>query len=401
MAQLLVIGSGSGSGSGPDRFGPKYVVGNVPAGDSSTAYAMDGFYYFPDTGDGAGIEAALAAAAVLPGDVKVRPGSYDLDTGIVTTPLVIPAGTILSGAGVGASTILTKKTGPQATFSLAGVGSVVEQFSVVVQSIGSGSPNPGGNIFNSAAGAVIRRCDLALGPFNLLPGAQTVGFAGSGFTIEDCTASASFNGGEFPFDWKAICVQPTSNVKIRGLETTGFDCPLYFSGDLGFFGDISVSHSRFEGFAEWGIYSDQIGAVVENISLSNVTIDATSASATGGGIYSYGLGVDANWSAVQLNIDASGCRSAITLAGNGGRFTCSASKLKALPVGVSVIESELGANWALIITGNTIEIFAGVGIGISMNTGASPSIIALNMFSCLTPVVSTGTGSIVQILGNN
>jgi len=92
-------GSGGqpGPGGGPDRFAPKYLVGNVPAGDSATPYSQAGFEYIPDPGDGSGIAAALIAAS-LPGglgDVWIRPGIYTLVTG----GLVVPAGVRLMGAG--------------------------------------------------------------------------------------------------------------------------------------------------------------------------------------------------------------------------------------------------------------------------------------------------------------
>jgi parallel beta-helix repeat protein len=91
------------------RSAPKYVVGNVPNGDSASAYAANGFFYFPDTGDGAGIAAALAAAAAVVGDVWVRPGTYDLSAGSVAVPMQIAANVSLHGAGQGATIILSKQ----------------------------------------------------------------------------------------------------------------------------------------------------------------------------------------------------------------------------------------------------------------------------------------------------
>jgi hypothetical protein len=80
-----------------DRFAPKYLVGG-PNDTASALAGVGGFWFFPDTGDGAGIEAALAQAAILPGDVWVRPGTFDL-TGVAALPLVVPAGVCLRGAG--------------------------------------------------------------------------------------------------------------------------------------------------------------------------------------------------------------------------------------------------------------------------------------------------------------
>lgn len=66
---------GSGPGSGPDRFAPKYLVGNVPNGDSALAYNTAGFMYIPDGGNGAGIATALTQPNG-PGDIWIRPGKY-------------------------------------------------------------------------------------------------------------------------------------------------------------------------------------------------------------------------------------------------------------------------------------------------------------------------------------
>ena len=86
-----------------DRFAPKYLVGNTANGDSPTAYSLDGFQYIPDPGDGTGIQTALGAAAAVPGDVWIRPGTYDLslNPGAVVCPMVVPPGVLVQGAGGG------------------------------------------------------------------------------------------------------------------------------------------------------------------------------------------------------------------------------------------------------------------------------------------------------------
>lgn len=115
--------SGGGGGGGVDRFAPKYLVGNVANGDSATAYSAGGFSYIPDPGDGTGIEAALLAAdASAPGgvrgDVWIRPGTYDLDAGSTASPLVIPSGVRVQGAGGSATIILGRASGDQGVFVL-------------------------------------------------------------------------------------------------------------------------------------------------------------------------------------------------------------------------------------------------------------------------------------------
>ena len=114
-------GSGGGGGGGNnDRFAPKYLVGNVPAGDTATTTGTAaGFTYLADPGDGSGIEAALAAcAAAGGGDVWIRPGTYDLDTGRTAAPLVIPPNTRVQGAGQ-ATLVRGKKRDVQTVFELA------------------------------------------------------------------------------------------------------------------------------------------------------------------------------------------------------------------------------------------------------------------------------------------
>ena len=103
--KFIPFGGTGGGGSGLDRFAPKYVVGNTLAGDSAASYSSDGFRYFPDTGDGAGIAAELAAAAggggAVPGDVYIRPGTYTW-----TGSGVLTVGTGVRVSGAGARTIL-------------------------------------------------------------------------------------------------------------------------------------------------------------------------------------------------------------------------------------------------------------------------------------------------------
>jgi hypothetical protein len=130
MAQILFFPAGGGPPppAGPDRFAPKYLVGNVAAGDSNVAYSSGGFTYIPDPGDGSGIAAALAAANpsspsfVAAGDVWIRPGIYNLGSGSVVTPLVVPTYCLVRGAGE-ATQILGKASVDQGVFQLFGAGS--------------------------------------------------------------------------------------------------------------------------------------------------------------------------------------------------------------------------------------------------------------------------------------
>lgn len=104
--------------SSQDRFAPKYLVGNVPAGDSAIGYNTGGFRYIPDTGNGAGIATALAAAAASAGDVWIRPGEYNFTLlGSPPLPLTIPAGVRVQGAGYGYPTNVPAPPGDSTVLS--------------------------------------------------------------------------------------------------------------------------------------------------------------------------------------------------------------------------------------------------------------------------------------------
>lgn len=84
------ISRGATSGSGPnppslvDRFAPKFVVGNVLAGDSAVAHSAGGFTYVPDPGDGTGIASAITQLTALgfAADICIRAGTYTRAAGL-------------------------------------------------------------------------------------------------------------------------------------------------------------------------------------------------------------------------------------------------------------------------------------------------------------------------------
>lgn len=144
------------SGGGPaaqDRFWPRYLVGNVPAGDSPVAYSVAGFDYIPDLGNGAGIAAALALAVADPGVVGVRRGSYDLNAaGAPVVPFSVPAGTIVQGMGpyiVGLNQptgqIIARDEGDQGVFSIDGNGAQVRDIMIIVPESPQGAVFAGSN----------------------------------------------------------------------------------------------------------------------------------------------------------------------------------------------------------------------------------------------------------------
>ena len=89
-------------GGAADKHTARYIVGNSLAGDTLAEC------HYLDPGDGSGIEAALAAAALTSGDVWIRPGTYDLGIGgTPTESLTIPQGVMVRGAGKDHVTIVT------------------------------------------------------------------------------------------------------------------------------------------------------------------------------------------------------------------------------------------------------------------------------------------------------
>lgn len=88
----------------------------MPAGDPAVS-TPGPFVYIADPGDGTGIQAAFALAAVTPGDVWIRPGLYDLGAGAAVAPLVAPPGITVEGAGMD-TVIRSKAAGDQGVIVL-------------------------------------------------------------------------------------------------------------------------------------------------------------------------------------------------------------------------------------------------------------------------------------------
>ncbi|HEY5657333.1 MAG TPA: hypothetical protein VIY27_06050 [Myxococcota bacterium] len=157
--QIRLSDPGGGAGptppGGTDRFAPRVIVGNVPAGDPIAVQAAP-FEYIGDTGNGAGIAAAIASvtAAGAGGWIHIRRGLYDLGAaGAPVLPMTI-AGFRVTGDGC--STLLRLSTLDRRLFIMAsGPG---------------GAPPPelchlGIDWTTAAAGAVGTECVDALGSF--------------------------------------------------------------------------------------------------------------------------------------------------------------------------------------------------------------------------------------------
>jgi hypothetical protein len=165
MYEIHIPAGGTG-GAPPadpqDRFAPKYLVGNVPEGDSAVAYSANGFVYIPDPGDGTGIADALSQASVDPGDVWVRPGTYDFATGAIINALTIPAFCKLRGAGI--STVIRPLAGGnQGAFILA-QGAEISDMTVAAPALTGVAGGERGLITFAADQTFARRLLLGLQP---------------------------------------------------------------------------------------------------------------------------------------------------------------------------------------------------------------------------------------------
>jgi hypothetical protein len=149
---------------GDDRFAPKYLVGNIPNGDTAPALALLGFFYFPDPGDGSGIAAALAAANPLfggiPGDVWIRPGTYDFNLGAVVAPLAIPASVRVYGSG-NTTAIIGRTTGDQGIFTMASL-SQLRDLRMLVLASDAGSLGSDAMVHVIGEGAILQNLQFVL-----------------------------------------------------------------------------------------------------------------------------------------------------------------------------------------------------------------------------------------------
>jgi len=154
-------GPGTGGG-GPsiDRFAPRIVVGNVPAGDSNVSQGAP-FQYIPDPGDGSGLAAAITALAATGGRIYVRRGTYTFGgAGSPALPLVVPSGVLIEGesgggeGGRGSSTNLVAPGGATAQdmFQLS-ANAALERVRITVPANSGGAPGGAGVVQLLGAGA--------------------------------------------------------------------------------------------------------------------------------------------------------------------------------------------------------------------------------------------------------
>lgn len=407
MAQAIVIGSGGGGGSSTDRFAPKYMVGNESNGDTAAAYAASGFTYFSDPGDGSGIEAALAAAALVPGDISVRPGVYDFSIGSVVMPLTVPAGVRICGSGVGSCELRSSTSGDQGIFVLADTGIGVQDFSFVVQSSGEaiylGSiaaiRNASNGLFN-----YILRCKFTL----TLAGSSVLRAAiydQGGLFVERCDATGPAIGGFDPESWISFVLYgQSSNARllIRDSNTEGFDVPVLLTEDAGA-DDVLIQNLFCNQFEQYAVYQSGTGfiGISDSYFLTEMTVQ---------GVVSYG-GVSIGYSGFSGSYIRDSKFFVGTLQSNAAVFLRSGDS----GTGYTRIEDNLfrwfsssavitvgtpsGSCSYNIIQGNQIFNVRDGGLGVLIaNNGVISNIVSDNVIVATTPI-SNGSGT-TQISGN-
>lgn len=233
-------GSGGGGGGGNnDRFAPKYLVGNTPAGDTAaTTGTAAGFSYIADPGDGSGIEAALAAcAAAGGGDVWIRPGTYDLALGAVVAPLVIPPNTRVQGAGP--STVTRgRSVGDQGVWRIDGGGpdtafSSLRDLSVVVPTdTGPTVGSLGAILVVGGGGSVLNGLQVEVQSANAADPALYVGIlfntAGTSpvpqTSLESCAIQNARSVLDGPNGKRSACIRiAEGQIAARNVTTVGAD----------------------------------------------------------------------------------------------------------------------------------------------------------------------------------
>jgi len=274
MAQILFFPAGGGPPppTGLDRFAPKYLVGNVPAGDSNVAYSSGGFVYIPDPGDGSGIAAALAAAGLAggEGDVHIRPGEYRLPGG----QLDVPARTLVSGAGPS-----TRIVGKRGAFRLLAGSpnepalSTLRDLSITIEP-GFGPPGVMlGAVQVESGGCVLNGLSITV---EAVPGAQirhgvVVNTAGSQPVPQTSIESVTISDTGItllPNATSSAVRLIEGQVAARNLTTFGFDVGVWLtnngiaedSGGCVFFGSqVYVLNAR-----QYGFWTQQ-GAAATNV----------------------------------------------------------------------------------------------------------------------------------------
>lgn len=276
-------GGGAGGPPGTQQvyFAPRIIVGNVLAGDSAVAYDTDGFTYIPDPGDGTGIEAALAALALVgPGWIHIRRGEYDLASGAVAN-LQVSDGVFISGDGETATLILGRTDGDQTVFTFLGGGGL-RHIGIDVPSGDVGAT--GGSVILVDSGSVdIEQVTVAFDgdADTALRVALRVALNGV-VTLRRWTSSTTSTGGAVDTDpfvhlYTVEGSPPETPLgAIRGIDvtTTGGDIPFLVGGTMELTDCVSTG---------WRGHAIEVGGLTGGVNVSGrarfVNITSTSSGA--------------------------------------------------------------------------------------------------------------------------
>ena len=383
-----------------ERFAPKYMVGNTLSGDSAAAYSAGGFRYFPDPGDGSGIAAALSAAAVAPGDVCVRPGTYDFSLGVVATPLVVPPSVRLYGAGHANTLLVSKRTGNQGILRVTGGAIEIEGFGFSVLSASGGFTGQTAVLLLTGDGMVsVRRSS-----FSLVLDASSVMRAcissqGPTLDVVDCTGTGPARLLEESGAW--VCFVITNNgltrTTVQHARTVGFDTPVLVMDSSCLIEDLSATD-----WGLWAVYQEGAGGLgIETSVLAAET-------AVTGGVRFAGLNDSLQISSYLTTTSISGNSSLgpgiqIASGAAGGRIRVATNSVfwqRASGSAIEIGDGEPGGfSDSSPITANIINNQAVGGIGVRVrDNSCRRNNVSVNVINAAVPVENnSGT---TQIVGN-
>lgn len=211
---------------------------------------------FIDTGDGAGLAAALTAATALsaatPCDVRLRPCDIDLASGAVLGPLAIPQNTSLIGASATESTITGRVAvgQNQGVFTMA-VGSSLERMRVISPAPTGGPIGSGGIVQVLDAGCRVIDCQINMETTALVARTTLFGVdtstganAGNAFVVRGTRflCEGPNHASTFATDTAAINTQGATDLgaTIQGVTIDGHNVGLRL-GAAANSGDIQAS----------------------------------------------------------------------------------------------------------------------------------------------------------------
>ena len=169
---------------------------------------------FIDTGNGTGLALAIATAAAIasPVDVRIVPGVISLESGLITTPLSIPANCRLIGAGSQLTTISGRTTADQGIFALAASSSLE---GLTLSSPASVS-TPGTSV------GVVQATGIAAGDFSLRDVSISLVDSASKVAKTGVHAIAASSGGAKTCRLNNVSVTVSGSLSSSGISIEGY-----------------------------------------------------------------------------------------------------------------------------------------------------------------------------------